>query len=214
MTPAMDAATTLRAVTNAFNQRDADGLAELFHPDVELRLISSSETIAGREAARQFYRDAFARRVRRGRVGERLRLRAATQRGLLLERRLPAIHHPSRGQLQTPLPAEATRPGPRLVRTSPLERRGCRDRSASLAPMRTGILTGGGDCPGLNAVIRAIARRALDRGDEVRGILHGWRGMVEGQSIPLGRRDISGLLPRGGTIIRTSRTNPYKIEAA
>ena len=63
MAPSMDAATTLRAVTNAFNQRDADGLAELFHSDVELRLISSSETITGREAARQFYRDAFSRRV-------------------------------------------------------------------------------------------------------------------------------------------------------
>ena len=78
--------------------------------------------------------------------------------------------------------------------------------------MRIGVLTGGGDCPGLNAVIRAITRRSLDRGDEVVGIQHGWRGLVEGQTLPLGRGDISGILPRGGTIIRTSRTNPYKVE--
>ncbi len=78
--------------------------------------------------------------------------------------------------------------------------------------MRIGVLTGGGDCPGLNAVIRAITRRSLDRGDEVVGIQHGWRGLVEGQTVPLGRSDISGILPRGGTIIRTSRTNPYKVE--
>jgi ATP-dependent phosphofructokinase / diphosphate-dependent phosphofructokinase len=78
--------------------------------------------------------------------------------------------------------------------------------------VRIGVLTGGGDCPGLNAVIRAITRRSLDRGDEVVGIQHGWRGLVEGQTLPLGRGDISGILPRGGTIIRTSRTNPYKVE--
>ena len=78
--------------------------------------------------------------------------------------------------------------------------------------MRIGVLTGGGDCPGLNAVIRAITRRSLDRGDEVVGIQHGWRGLVEGQTLPLGRGDISGILPRGGTIIRTSRTKPYKVE--
>jgi phosphofructokinase-like protein len=78
--------------------------------------------------------------------------------------------------------------------------------------VRIGVLTGGGDCPGLNAVIRAIARRALDRGDEVMGIQHGWRGLIEGTTMPLRREDISGILPRGGTIIRTSRTNPYKVE--
>src|SRR6478672_10048028 len=83
---------------------------------------------------------------------------------------------------------------------------------ASMATMRIGILTGGGDCPGLNAVIRAVTRRALDRGDEVVGILHGWRGLIDGTTKPLGPRDISGILPRGGTILRTSRTNPYKVE--
>jgi phosphofructokinase-like protein len=78
--------------------------------------------------------------------------------------------------------------------------------------VRIGILTGGGDCPGLNAVIRAVARRAFDRGDEVVGVLHGWRGLVEGQFRPLGPIDVSGILPRGGTILKTSRTNPYKVD--
>jgi phosphofructokinase-like protein len=78
--------------------------------------------------------------------------------------------------------------------------------------MRIGILTGGGDCPGLNAVIRAVARRSLDRGHDVVGIRSGWRGLVERQVQPLGPREISGILPRGGTIIGTSRTNPYKLE--
>ncbi len=75
-----------------------------------------------------------------------------------------------------------------------------------------GILTGGGDCPGLNAVIRAVARRALDRGDTAIGVREGWRGLVDGKLAQLGRREISGILPRGGTILGTSRTNPYTIE--
>jgi phosphofructokinase-like protein len=78
--------------------------------------------------------------------------------------------------------------------------------------VRIGILTGGGDCPGLNAVIRAVARRAFDRSDDVIGVLHGWRGLVEGQFRPLGPIDVSGILPRGGTILKTSRTNPYKVD--
>jgi ATP-dependent phosphofructokinase / diphosphate-dependent phosphofructokinase len=81
-------------------------------------------------------------------------------------------------------------------------------------PGRIGILTGGGDCPGLNAVIRAVARRSLDRGYEVAGIREGWLGLVEGLIQPLDYRAISGILPRGGTIIGTSRTNPYKREGA
>ena len=72
------------------------------------------------------------------------------------------------------------------------------------------MLTGGGDCPGLNAVIRSVARSSIDHGDEVVGVLRGWRGMIEGQLRPLAGRDISGLLPRGGTILRTSRTNPFR----
>jgi phosphofructokinase-like protein len=75
-----------------------------------------------------------------------------------------------------------------------------------------GILTGGGDCPGLNAVIRAVARRALARGDTVTGVMRGWRGMVDGDFRELDARDVSGILHRGGTIVKTSRTNPYKID--
>jgi phosphofructokinase-like protein len=78
--------------------------------------------------------------------------------------------------------------------------------------MRIGVLTGGGDCPGLNAVIRAVARRSWARGHEVVGVREGWRGMVEQLFVPLGRSEISGILPRGGTIIGTSRTNPYKVD--
>jgi ATP-dependent phosphofructokinase / diphosphate-dependent phosphofructokinase len=79
-------------------------------------------------------------------------------------------------------------------------------------PGRIAILTGGGDCPGLNAVIRAVGRRSLDRGYEVLGIRAGWRGLVDGSVVELGPREISGILPRGGTILGTSRTNPYRIE--
>jgi ATP-dependent phosphofructokinase / diphosphate-dependent phosphofructokinase len=77
---------------------------------------------------------------------------------------------------------------------------------------RIGILTGGGDCPGLNAVIRAVTRSSLDRGSEVVGVREGWRGMTDRLFQPLDYRAISGLLPRGGTILGTSRTNPYKSE--
>ncbi len=74
------------------------------------------------------------------------------------------------------------------------------------------MLTGGGDCPGLNAVIRAVGRRSLDRGYEVVGVREGWRGLVEGLFQPLGPREISGILPRGGTILGTSRTNPFRVD--
>jgi ATP-dependent phosphofructokinase / diphosphate-dependent phosphofructokinase len=75
---------------------------------------------------------------------------------------------------------------------------------------RVGILTGGGDCPGLNAVIRAVARRSFDRGHDVVGVREGWRGLVDGIFQELGPREISGILPRGGTILATTRTNPYR----
>jgi ATP-dependent phosphofructokinase / diphosphate-dependent phosphofructokinase len=78
--------------------------------------------------------------------------------------------------------------------------------------VRAGVLTGGGDCPGLNAVIRATTRRLLEAGWEVVGVREGWKGLVDGLTEPLGPREISGILPRGGTIIGTSRTNPYKID--
>ena len=78
---------------------------------------------------------------------------------------------------------------------------------------RLGILTGGGDCPGLNAVIRAVTRRSLDRGLDVVGFRDGWKGLIERNSQELGRQRISGILPRGGTILGTSRTNPFKVES-
>jgi phosphofructokinase-like protein len=78
--------------------------------------------------------------------------------------------------------------------------------------VKVGVLTGGGDCPGLNAVIRAVSRRSFARGHEIVGIREGWRGLVEAKFEPLGPREVSGLLPRGGTILGTSRTNPYRVE--
>jgi len=81
-----------------------------------------------------------------------------------------------------------------------------------MAPVKVGVLTGGGDCPGLNAVIRAVGRRVMTRGGEVIGVLDGWKGLVDGRFEPLGPREISGLLPRGGTIIGTTRTNPFKLD--
>ena len=75
-----------------------------------------------------------------------------------------------------------------------------------------GILTGGGDCPGLNAVIRAVVRRADLLGYEVLGIKNGWLGLVRGMAEPLDLMKVSGILPRGGTILGTSRTNPLKDE--
>ncbi|MBN1448128.1 MAG: 6-phosphofructokinase [Bacteroidetes bacterium] len=78
--------------------------------------------------------------------------------------------------------------------------------------MKIGVLTGGGDCPGLNPVIRAIVRASLKLGHETVGFRHGWKGAVENITMPLGREEVSGILPRGGTILGTSRTNPYKLE--
>ncbi len=78
---------------------------------------------------------------------------------------------------------------------------------------RIGVLTGGGDCPGLNAVIRAVVKRALDTYNlQVLGIREGWAGLVKGTVEPLTHFSISGILPRGGTILGTSRTNPLKSE--
>jgi len=78
---------------------------------------------------------------------------------------------------------------------------------------RIGVLTGGGDCPGLNAVIRAVVKRAIDTYKfEVIGIREGWAGLIKGQVEPLTLFSISGILPRGGTILGTSRTNPFKAE--
>jgi len=78
---------------------------------------------------------------------------------------------------------------------------------------RIGVLTGGGDCPGLNAAIRAVARRAFQYGWEVIGIKNGWAGLLDtGESAPLAPASVSGILHLGGTILGTSRTNPTKKE--
>ncbi|MGI8863231.1 MAG: 6-phosphofructokinase [Solirubrobacteraceae bacterium] len=79
--------------------------------------------------------------------------------------------------------------------------------------MRIGLLTGGGDCPGLNAVIRAVVRKGIDaHGDELFGFKDGWRGVLEDSGEPLTIESTRGILPRGGTILGSSRTNPYKRE--
>src|SRR4051812_49898942 len=78
--------------------------------------------------------------------------------------------------------------------------------------MRFGVLTGGGDCPGLNAVIRAIVRRGIDRGDAILGFRDGWRGPIERDVEELTIESVRGILPRGGTILGSSRTNPFKRE--
>jgi len=77
---------------------------------------------------------------------------------------------------------------------------------------RIGILTGGGDCPGLNPVIRAVVRSGLIDGYEFMGIKNGWKGLLEKDTVALTLETVSGILHRGGTILGTSRTNPYKKE--
>ena len=79
--------------------------------------------------------------------------------------------------------------------------------------MRIGVLTGGGDCPGLNAVIRAVVRKGVSTyGHEIVGFRDGWRGPLEGLTMELGVKEVRGILPRGGTILGSSRTNPFKID--
>ena len=79
--------------------------------------------------------------------------------------------------------------------------------------MRVGVLTGGGDCPGLNAVIRAVVRKGIEtHGWDFVGFRNGWKGPLTGDSRPLGLREVEDILTRGGTILRSSRTNPYKVE--
>ncbi|MBT9329848.1 6-phosphofructokinase [Paracidobacterium acidisoli] len=79
--------------------------------------------------------------------------------------------------------------------------------------MRVGLLTGGGDCPGLNAVIHAVVKKGINHyGDEFVGFLEGWRGVIENNTTPLTLEKVDGILTLGGTILRTSRTNVRKIE--
>jgi 6-phosphofructokinase 1 len=77
---------------------------------------------------------------------------------------------------------------------------------------KIGILTGGGDCPGLNPVIRAVVRKGAQEDYEIIGIKNGWKGLIEKDTLVLDLRTVSGILPKGGTILGTSRTNPYKKE--
>ena len=79
---------------------------------------------------------------------------------------------------------------------------------------KVGILTGGGDCPGLNPVIRAAVKYAVKEDYQVVGIKNGWKGLIEDDTVELSLQAISGILPKGGTILGTSRTNPYKKEGA
>jgi len=79
--------------------------------------------------------------------------------------------------------------------------------------MRVGVLTGGGDCPGLNAVIRAVVRKGVKvHGFEFVGYRDGWKGPLEGHTMELGVPEVRGILPRGGTILGSSRTNPFKLD--
>ena len=77
---------------------------------------------------------------------------------------------------------------------------------------KVGILTGGGDCPGLNPVIRAVVRKGINEGYEIIGIKNGWKGLIENDTVKLTIETVSGILPKGGTILGTSRTNPCKKE--
>jgi phosphofructokinase-like protein len=112
-------------------------------------------------------------------------------------------------------------PGELLIPRSELARRANLDRTAIPGMffesehweqiVKIGMLTGGGDCPGLNAVIRAVVRKGIfTYADEFVGFFEGWRGVLEDTSMPLNLDAVGGILPRGGTILRTSRTNPSK----
>src|SRR3712207_846661 len=83
---------------------------------------------------------------------------------------------------------------------------------STLFPYTTLFRSGGGDCPGLNAVIRAIVRKSIQCGDEVIGFRDGWRGVIEADTVPMDLAAVRGILPRGGTVLGTSRTNPYALQ--
>ncbi len=76
--------------------------------------------------------------------------------------------------------------------------------------MRIGILTGGGDCPGLNPAIRGAFMKAMDYGDELFGVMEGWKGMINGDTRQLTLSAVEEIIGKGGTILGTSRTNPFK----
>src|SRR4029077_13296711 len=79
---------------------------------------------------------------------------------------------------------------------------------------KVGLLTGGGDCPGLNPALRGCVMRGLDHGFEFTGFLEGWRGLVEGKTQPVTLTEVKEIVGKGGTILGTSRTNPFKKEGA
>ena len=117
----------------------------------------------------------------------------------------------------------ARRAGRRPAQPGALERRWRDSRLASGAAdrrradrvvrMRIGVLTGGGDCPGLNAVIRAVVRKGVGvYGHEFVGFRDGWKGPLENVTMPLGVPEVRGILPRGGTILGSSRTNPFAVD--
>src|SRR6476659_3005385 len=82
--------------------------------------------------------------------------------------------------------------------------------ACTVSVMRVGVLTGGGDCPGLNAVIRAIVRKGeMNYGDEIIGFLDAWDGVLERRTMPLDVRSLRGMLPRGGTLLGTKRGSPF-----
>src|SRR5215475_10182304 len=99
------------------------------------------------------------------------------------------------------------------VRFPPSASRSIKPLGSARMAKSVGILTGGGDCPGLNAVIRAVVRSADAAGWDVVAVREGWRGLVEPIFEDLGPAQVSGILPRGGTIIGTTRTNPFKLDA-
>src|SRR5262245_19667142 len=131
-------------------------------------------------------------------------------------RECPAVALSRTSPRTTPPSTSATLPHAVVVSTARI--RSC---CASFAPQRSlyfravsvkkiGILTGGGDCPGLNAVIRAVVRRAQSFGIEVLGLRNGWLGLIDGDVEPLTSYSVIGILPKGGTILGTSRYNPLK----
>src|SRR5690606_23607795 len=134
---------------------------------------------------------------------------ATVERGVSRRSRAP-VGRPSAHQR-----SPASDGPPAWGRTS---RRYARKRSDSRSPlkgpfMRVGVLTGGGDCPGLNAVIRAVVRKGTaEYGYEFLGFRDGWRGPLENYTMELGVPQVRGILPRGGTILGCSRTNPFKVD--
>src|SRR5581483_9967710 len=122
---------------------------------------------------------------------------------------------PSVATIENVMAARLTAPTPGQLRIACPRGQAIRNclRSVGSAPMRIGVLTGGGDCPGLNAVIRAVVRKGAGvYGHEFVGFRDGWKGPLEGLTMPLDIAATRGILPRGGTILGSSRTNPLSVD--